>query len=129
MIHHMLAIAYGAAFIRIGIDHFREPQKFADIIPSFLPFPLFLVYLSGAMEIGGGLAIIYPETRMLAGRFIALFLVGVYPANLYMWTNDVAFNGTRFDTRGHILRLVAQMLLIVVALYLSGDPNFSNILV
>ena len=129
MIHHMLAIAYGLAFIKIGIEHFREPQKFVEIIPAFLPYPLFLVYLSGAMEIGSGLAIMYPETRMLAGRFIALFLVGVYPANLYMWTNDVAFNGTRFDTRGHILRLVAQMLLIIAALYLSGDLNFSNIIV
>ena len=63
---------------------------------------------------------------MLAGRFIALFLVGVYPANLYMWTNDIAFNGTRFDTQGHILRLVAQLLLIVAALYLSGDLNFDK---
>jgi len=126
MIQHILAVVYGLAFIWIGIAHFKEPQKFVDIIPAFLPFPLFLVYLSGAMEIGGGLAIIYPETRVLAGRFIALFLVGVYPANLYMWTNDIAFNGTRFDTQGHILRLVAQLLLIVAALYLSGDLNFDK---
>ena len=126
MIQHILAVVYGLAFIWIGIAHFKEPQKFVEIIPAFLPFPLFLVYLSGAMEIGGGLAIIYPETRVLAGRFIALFLVGVYPANLYMWTNDIAFNGTRFDTQGHILRLVAQLLLIVAALYLSGDLNFDK---
>ncbi len=126
MIQHVLAVVYGLAFIWIGIAHFKEPQKFVEIIPAFLPFPLFLVYLSGAMEIGGGLAIIYPETRVLAGRFIALFLVGVYPANLYMWTNDIAFNGTRFDTQGHILRLVAQLLLIVAALYLSGDLNFDK---
>ena len=126
MIQHILAVVYGLAFIWIGIAHFKEPQKFVDIIPAFLPFPLFLVYLSGAMEIGGGLALIYPETRVLAGRFIALFLVGVYPANLYMWTNDIAFNGTRFDTQGHILRLVAQLLLIVAALYLSGDLNFDK---
>ena len=126
MIQHILAVVYGLAFIWIGIAPFKEPQKFVEIIPAFLPFPLFLVYLSGAMEIGGGLAIIYPETRVLAGRFIALFLVGVYPANLYMWTNDIAFNGTRFDTQGHILRLVAQLLLIVAALYLSGDLNFDK---
>ncbi len=126
MIQHILAVVYGLAFIWIGIAHFKEPQKFVEIIPALLPFPMFLVYLSGAMEIGGGLAIIYPETRVLAGRFIALFLVGVYPANLYMWTNDIAFNGTRFDTQGHILRLVAQLLLIVAALYLSGDLNFDK---
>ena len=122
----LLAIVYGLAFIMIGVTHFREPNKFVDIIPAFLPFPLMLVYISGTMEIAGGLAIIYPETRVLAGRFIALFLIGVYPANLYMWTHDIAFNGTRFDTQGHILRLGAQLLLIVAALYLSGDFNFDK---
>lgn len=126
MIQHILAVVYGLAFIWIGIAHFKDPQKFVEIIPAFLPFPLFLAYLSGAMEIGGGLAIIYPETRVLAGRFLALFLIGVYPANLYMWTNDVAFNGTTFTTSQHIMRLVAQLVLIVLALYLSGDLNLSE---
>lgn len=123
---HLLAFIYGLAFIMIGVSHFREPNKFVEIIPAFLPFPLMLVYISGAMEIVGGIAIIYPDTRMLAGRFIALFLIAVYPANLYMWTHDIAFNGTRFDTQGHILRLVAQLLLIVAALYLSGDLNLGK---
>ena len=118
---HVIAAVYGIAFIAIGIAHFRSPDGFVEIIPSYLPFPLFLVYLSGAMEIAGGLAIIYPETRVFAGRFLALFLVGVYPANLYMWTHDVAFNGTTFTTQQHILRLIAQLLLIAAALYLSGD--------
>ena len=126
MLQHILAVIYGLAFIWIGIAHFKEPQKFVEIIPPLLPFPLFLVYLSGAMEVAGGLAIIYPETRVIAGRFLALFLVGVYPANLYMWTHDIAFNGTQFDTQGHILRLAAQLLLIVAALYLSSDLDFSN---
>ena len=118
---HVIAAVYGVAFIAIGIAHFRSPDGFVEIIPAFLPSPLFLVYLSGAMEIAGGLAIIYPETRVFAGRFLALFLVGVYPANLYMWTHDVAFNGTTFTTQQHILRLIAQLLLIAAALYLSGD--------
>ena len=123
---NLLAVVYGLAFIMIGVAHFREPDKFVEIIPAFLPFPLMLVYISGAMEIGGGLAIIYPETRVLAGRFIALFLIGVYPANLYMWTHDVAFNGTTFSTQAHILRLVAQLVLIGIALFLSGDLSFDK---
>ena len=81
---NLIAIVYGFAFIMIGIAHFREPDKFVEIVPAILPFPLFLVYLSGGMEIAGGMAIIYPETRVLAGRLLALFLIGVYPANLYM---------------------------------------------
>ncbi|MGY8716131.1 MAG: hypothetical protein ACKVI6_06795, partial [Candidatus Poseidoniales archaeon] len=49
----LLAVVYGLAFIMIGATHFREPNKFVDIIPAFLPLPLMLVYISGAMEIAG----------------------------------------------------------------------------
>ena len=105
----------------VGIEHFRDPQKFVDIVPPYLPFPLFLVYLTGLMEITGGLGIIYPETRIMAGRFMALFLLAVYPANFYMWANDVPFNGTKLTVNGHLVRLFVQFLLIVAALCLSGD--------
>ena len=118
---HLLALAYGIPFVMVGIEHFREPQKFVEIVPSYLPFPLFLVYLTGLMEITGGLGIIYPETRIMTGRFMALFLLAVYPANFYMWANDVPFNGTKLTTNGHLVRLFVQFVLIVAALCLSGD--------
>ena len=123
---NLLAVVYGVAFIWIGVAHFKDPQKFVEIVPAILPFPLLLVYISGGMEIAGGLAIIYPDTRIIAGRLLALFLIGVYPANLYMWTHDVAFNGTTFSTQAHILRLVAQLVLIGIALFLSGDLSFEQ---
>tara|TARA_B100001245_G_C22740453_1_gene359042 strand:- start:6 stop:368 length:363 start_codon:yes stop_codon:yes gene_type:complete len=112
---------YGVPFILIGIEHFREPQKFVEIVPKYMPFTLFLVYLTGSIEIAGGLGIIYPETREITGRLMALFLLAIYPANLYMWTNDVAFNGTKLTTNGHLVRLSVQLLLIIAALGFSGD--------
>ena len=121
MLIHILAAIYGLAFVIAGIEHFRDPQKFVEIVPPYFPFALFLVYLTGAMEIAGGLGIIYPETREIAGRLMALFLIAVYPANFYMWINDVPFNGTRLSTNGHLIRAGVQLLLIAAALGLSGD--------
>jgi len=118
---HILAIIYGVAFILVGIAHFRNPQIFVEIVPPFLPFPLFLVYLTGAMEIAGGIGIIHPASRVLTGRLLVLFLIAVFPANLYMWFSDVPFNGTLLTTPQHVLRLVAQIALIATALFLSGD--------
>jgi uncharacterized membrane protein len=57
----------------------------------------------------------------MAGRFMALFLLAVYPANFYMWANDVPFNGTKLTTNGHLVRLFVQFLLIIAALCFSGD--------
>ena len=121
MLTHILAIIYGVAFILVGIAHFRNPQIFVEIVPPFLPFPLFLVYLTGAMEIAGGIGIIHPASRVLTGRLLVLFLIAVFPANLYMWFSDVPFNGTLLTTPQHVLRLVAQIALIATALFLSGD--------
>lgn len=118
---HILAVVYGVPFILIGIEHFREPQKFVDIVPKYMPFALFLVYLTGIMEIIGGLGIIYPETREVTGRLMVLFLIAIYPANLNMWINDIPFNGTRLTTQGHLIRLSVQILLIIAALGFSSD--------
>ena len=121
LIVHILALIYGIPFILIGIEHFREPQKFVDIVPKYMPFALFLVYLTGVMEIVGGLGIIYPETREITGRLMVLFLIAIYPANLNMWMNDIPYNGTRLTTQGHLFRLSVQIILIVTALGFSGD--------
>jgi len=121
LIVHILALIYGIPFILIGIEHFREPQKFVDIVPKYMPFALFLVYLTGVMEIAGGLGIIYPETREITGRLMVLFLLAIYPANFNMWINDIPYNGTRLTTQGHLVRLSVQILLIIGALGFSGD--------
>ena len=118
---HILALIYGIPFILVGIEHFREPQKFVDIVPKYMPFALFLVYLTGVMEIVGGLGIIYPETREITGRLMVLFLIAIYPANFNMWINDIPYNGTRLTTQGHLVRLSVQLLLIIGALGFSGD--------
>ena len=107
LIVHILALIYGIPFILIGIEHFKEPQKFVDIVPKYVPFALFLVYLTGVMEILVGLGIIYPDTRELTGRLTVLFLLAIYPANFNMWINDVPFNGTRLTTQGHLVRSVS----------------------
>ena len=121
LIVQILALIYGVPFILIGIEHFREPQKFVDIVPKYMPFALFLVYLTGVIEIIGGLGIIYPETRELTGRLMVLFLLAIYPANFNMWINDIPYNGTRLTTQGHLVRLSVQILLIIGALGFSGD--------
>ena len=121
MIDHIIASIYGITFILVGISHFRNPQIFVEIIPPFLPFALFLVYLTGAMEIAGGIGIIYPGSREITGRLLVLFLIAIFPANLYMWIADVPFDGTLLTTQQHMMRAGFQVVLIVIALYLSGD--------
>jgi len=70
--------------VLIGITHFTHGSMFASIVPPFLPAPLLLVYVSGAIEIGLGVLLSIPQTqRFAAWSLIALF-IAVFPANVYM---------------------------------------------
>ena len=46
--------------------------------------PLTLIYLSGVAEIIGGLAVLAPRLRRVAGWGLIALLVAVFPANIQM---------------------------------------------
>ena len=73
-----------ALFIVAGALHFLAPKPYLAIMPPFLPFPLFLVYLSGLVEILGGAGVLLPYFRRVAGIAIIALLAAVFPANIQM---------------------------------------------
>ena len=81
-----LALRYvlGILFIVAGLNHFLNPVFYLRIMPSYLPWHLFLVYLSGFFEIALGIMLLIPKyTRLAAWGLIAL-LIAVFPANIHM---------------------------------------------
>lgn len=77
-------VALAAFFIAAGANHFLNPDFYVRIMPPYLPAHLELVYLSGLFEVLGGIAVLLPALRVLAGWGLILLLVAVYPANLHM---------------------------------------------
>lgn len=81
----------GPVMVAAGINHFVNPDFYLKIVPSALPAPEALVYLSGVAEIAGALGTMHPRTRRPAGWFLIATLVAVYPANIYMAVNPDRF--------------------------------------
>ncbi|MDO7886019.1 DoxX family protein [Hymenobacter cheonanensis] len=79
-------LRYGLAllFVSAGVLHFVRPAPFLRIVPPALPAPGLLVLLSGAAEVVGGLGLLLPATRRLAGWGLLALLAAVFPANVYM---------------------------------------------
>ena len=73
-----------AFFVFAGVMHFAATEFFVAIVPHWLPAPLALVYVSGIAEIVGGLAVLLPAARSLAGWWLVALLLAVFPANLQM---------------------------------------------
>ncbi|WP_366791068.1 MauE/DoxX family redox-associated membrane protein [uncultured Chryseobacterium sp.] len=67
-----------------GILHFVKPSIFIKIMPSYIPFHLQMVYISGIAEILCGLLLIFPQTQKV-GAYLSIFLfIAVFPANIEM---------------------------------------------
>ena len=83
----------GAVFVGAGILHFVLPRVYLSIMPPMLPDPLALVYLSGLLEMLGGIGLMVPVSRKLAAWGLVALLIAVWPANLFMAMHPEKFPG------------------------------------
>lgn len=115
----IVGLILGFAFISIGIQHFYRPELFNAIVPSYLGWPSFWNYASGAMEILFGLGMMVPISRKYSARVLVILVMFMSLANFNMWTNDIPFNGTRLSTSGHVIRWSIQFVLLAVLMWLT----------
>lgn len=74
-------------YVVAGILHFVRPDTYNRIIPAWLPYSMALVYISGVVEIAGGLMLLSKVTRRFGAWLIILLLIAVFPANVQMSIN------------------------------------------
>ncbi len=74
----------GSLFILAGLNHFLNPELYLQIMPSYLPWHLFLVYGSGVFEILFGALVFVPSWTRVAAWGLIITLIAIFPANLHM---------------------------------------------
>ena len=106
-------------YVFIGIRHFKDPQYFLDIVPPQLPFKLFLVYLTGLIEIVGGAAILSSKSRKVGACLLIFLLVSVFPANIYLYVSETPQNLLGITKTDALIRMPFQIPLILLAYWHS----------
>ncbi len=87
-------IAVVILFLFTGSTHFSAMKHdYAAMLPSPLSGNLGIIYLTGVLEIAGALGLLVPRTRRLAGICLVLYLLAVFPGNVYAAVNEVPFRG------------------------------------
>jgi uncharacterized membrane protein len=99
-------------FLLAGVLHFLRPAMYMKIMPPYIPWPMAMVYLSGAGEILGGVGLLIPRTRRSAAVGLVALLVAVFPANVYMATNPVEAGASSLPPAALWGRLLLQPVLI-----------------
>lgn len=97
-------------YIAAGINHFRSPEFYYNIMPPYLPQPYLLIYLSGIAELGIGILLIFKKTRNFAAWALIALLIAVFPANLQMLVNYIKQHNPQLWVA--IVRLPLQVPLI-----------------
>ncbi|MEO5590637.1 MAG: DoxX family protein [Gemmatimonadaceae bacterium] len=102
-----------AIFVGGGIMHFVVPDRYASIMPPWIPHPMEMVYLSGVFELLGGVGVLVPRARKMAGIGLIALLVAVFPANVQMLGDALRSGASALSIIGLFLRLPLQPLMIV----------------
>lgn len=101
-----------AFFVIAGTLHFVLVPAYMRIMPPWLPWHYQLVLVSGACEIAGGLGVLWPRMRHMAGWGLLLLCMAVLPANLQMLLNYHQAGAPAWQQVLLVLRLPLQILLM-----------------
>jgi len=99
-------------FVAAGTNHFINPELYVAVIPPILPAPRALVFISGFAEIVGGMAVLLPSFRKLAGWGLVILLIAVFPANIYMAMEELKIGAQMVPPWVLWTRLPLQLVLI-----------------
>ncbi len=116
-------LGLGVFFVGAGVNHFLSPDFYVAMMPPYLPAHLELVYVSGVFEILGGILVLVPRVRALAGWGLVVLLMAIFPANIHMAQNPELFPD--MSTAALYLRLPFQAVFLAWA-YWATRPEVAE---
>lgn len=99
-----------AWFVIGGLAHFAYPEPFLRIVPSYIPYHLACVYISGALELLGALGLWIKPVRSFAGYGLMALTTVVTLANVHMFQHPDLFPSIPYWLL--IVRFPVQVVLI-----------------
>jgi uncharacterized membrane protein len=101
-------------YLLAGINHFRNPHVYYNIIPAYLRYPYLINIVSGVTEIIFGVLLIFKKTRKFAAYAIIIMLFAFIPAHLIMIEKGWCLaNGFSFPLWAIWLRLFPLQFLLM----------------
>jgi uncharacterized membrane protein len=118
-------IILAISMVVAGTLHFTNSEPFVKIVPSVLPYPLMLVYISGVFEILAGICLLIPPVSQIAAWGLILLFIAVFPANINMAVNHIHIDGVPDSPIFQAIRLPFQGVLIAWAWWFTkpSDPD------
>ena len=106
----MLArLLFASLFLISGVTHFTNIPYYTALMPPDVPFSLFLILVSGLVELAGALMIIFNWRPRLGGWLILLFLIPVTIVVHGYGVFTAVEEADRLNQQAHFLKGIALM--------------------
>ena len=99
-------------FLFTSIGHFSKTEEMAAMLPASVPYRIWLIYVTGILELLGAIGVWIPRLTKLTGFLLILMLIGVLPANIYSAINRVDFGGHAAGPAYLLVRVPFQIFVI-----------------
>lgn len=116
-------IALTVFFLFTGTGHFIKTDEMRQMLPSFVPNGTEIIYVTGVLEILGGIGLLIPRVSRLAAWALIAFLIGVLPANVNAAFKHQDFGGHAYGPLYLILRIPFQIFVIAWIYYFGIKLN------
>jgi uncharacterized membrane protein len=110
-------LAMGIMLVFTGATHFIKTQEMVQMMPDFLPYKVFFVYLTGALEIGAAVALLYQRWAKFTSVALIIFFVLILPANIIGALKRVELGGMENGPAYLFFRVPLQIFLICWVYY------------
>jgi uncharacterized membrane protein len=115
----VLKYVQGAFYVVAGMNHFINPGFYLKIMPPYLSWHEFLVFISGIFEVLLGVLLVIPRTTRLAAWGLIALLIAIFPANIYVYQHQDVFPDV--SPTFHLVRLPLQAVFILWAWWYTRD--------
>ncbi len=84
MITLVLKVLMAVFYVYGGVNHFRDPSFYLNIMPPYIPAHDAAVALSGVAEVVLGGLLLWPRSQRLAAWGIVAMLIAFLPVHVHM---------------------------------------------
>lgn len=126
-VRSVLRWVLGVLYLVAGYFHLAQPRPFLEIMPGWVPMAGAVIFWTGIAEFAGAIGLLQPwslRLRKAAAIGLALYALCVFPANINHFALDMAKPDGGLGLGYHLPRMVAQPIVIWLALWTGGVTNW-----
>jgi uncharacterized membrane protein len=120
----VLKVVLAMFLILGGVQHFINPTNYIPFVPSFLPFTLAIIYISGLFEILFGLALFFKKHETIGAWGILILMLFFLPIHIWDVFSETPAIGSH---NAALIRLPVQFLLIFIAWKVKNNVSQSTL--